>query len=152
MTAEKRKRDIFRAKIVASKDVDGLQLVAYDNGLLHVKVPRYYSIDMAVFRKSQQYLRTLGPEKRYHFVFEFASFSDVDPEMRKQRATHQGTEFSLSDAIVISNLPQKMLGDFYLRFNKPVRPTKFFFSLDKAVEWSLQLRSDNIRSSRTQSI
>jgi len=141
------KSDIFQGEIVVSKEVEGLLLVVYDNDLLHVKVPRYYSIDMAVFRKCQEYLRTLGGEKRYHFVFEFPTFADVDPEMRKQRATHQGSEFSLSDAIVISNLPQKMLGDFYLRFNKPVRPTRFFYSLDKAVDWSLKVRDKNARSS-----
>jgi len=141
MSAKSQNTDIFGAKQLASTTIDGLFLAIYENNLLHVKVPKYYSIDLEIFKKAQDYIRTFGPEKRYHFVFEFASFSEVDPEMRKQRASQNGTEFSLSDALVISNLPQKLMGDFYIRFNKPVRPTKFFYSLDKAVEWTLNIQA-----------
>ena len=130
--------EIFQAELIDSTTIDGLYLAIYENGLLYVKVPKYYSIDIEVFHNCQKYIRTLGADKKYHFIFEFASFSEVDPELRKKRATPDGTEFSLSDALVISNLPQKMMGDFYLRFNKPVRPTKFFYSLEKAVDWTLK--------------
>lgn len=140
MSAQRQYTDIFQSELVDSATVDGLFLAIYENGLLHVKVPRYFSIDMEVFLNCQKYIRTLGEDKQYHFIFEFASFSEVDPELRKKRASNTGTEFSLSDALVISNLPQKMMGDFYLKFNKPVRPTKFFFSLEKAVEWSKEQR------------
>ena len=123
--------------------IDDLELTVYANGLLHVNVPKYYSIDLLVYKKAQEWINTLGPEKSYHFIFEFASFAEVDPEMRKHRATEKGTNFSLSDALVISNFPQKMLGDFYLRINRPSRPTKVFYSVEKAVEWSLKLQAQS---------
>lgn len=145
MSTQSQYEDIFQSEMVDSATVDGLYLAIFKNGLLFVKVPRYFSVDLEVFLNCQKYIRTHGEEKRYHFIFEFASFSEVDPELRKKRATTDGTEFSLSDALVISNLPQKIMGDFYLKFNKPVRPTKFFYSLEKAVEWSLKIR-DNTNS------
>ncbi|XOV66796.1 MAG: hypothetical protein ACFHU9_14315 [Fluviicola sp.] len=138
MSPKSQNTDIFNSELVDSTTVDGLSIAIYKNGLLFVKVPRYFSIDLEVFLNCQRYIRTFGEEKRYHFVFEFSSFSEVDPELRKHRATSEGTEFSLSDALVISNLPQKMMGDFYLKFNKPVRPTRFFFNPEKAVDWSLK--------------
>ncbi|MCR9172343.1 MAG: hypothetical protein NXI10_07635 [bacterium] len=138
MSPKSQNTDIFQSELVDSATIDGLVLAIYENGLLLVKVPKYFSITMEVFTNCQKYIRKHGEDKRYHFIFEFASFSEVDPELRKRRATADGTEFSLSDALVISNLPQKMMGDFYLKFNKPVRPTKFFYSLDKALEWSLK--------------
>lgn len=147
MSAKSQNSDIFKAKMITSTTIDGLYLAIYANDLLHVKVPKYYSIDLEIFKKAQDYIRTFGKDKRYHFVFEFASFSEVDPEMRKQRASSGGTEFSLSDALVISNLPQKMMGDFYIRFNKPVRPTKFFYSLDKAIEWTFNVQASLNRKS-----
>ncbi len=146
MSAQSQYTDIFKSELVDSATVDGLFIAIYENGLLHVKVPRYYSIDLDVFIKCQNYIRTYGEDKKYHFVFEFASFSEVDPELRKKRASSEGSEFSLSDALVISNLPQKMMGDFYLKFNKPVRPSKFFFSLEKAVDWSLNLKEKSLKS------
>ena len=146
MSTQSQYTDIFQSEMVDSATVDGLFLAIYENGLLYVKVPRYFSIDIEVFLNCQKYIRTHGEDKRYHFIFEFSSFSEVDPELRKKRATTDGTEFSLSDALVISNLPQKMMGDFYLKFNKPVRPTKFFYSLEKAVEWSLRQQEKSIHS------
>lgn len=112
MSAQGLHTDIFQSELIDSATIDGLFLAVYENGLLYVKVPKYFSIDLEVFLNCQKYIRTLGEEKRYHFVFEFASFSEVDPELRMRRATNDGTEFSLSDALVISNLPQKMMGDF----------------------------------------
>ena len=138
MTKEDVLTDIFGAEIAARSEIEGLILHVFDNGLLYVQVKEFYIVDKDVLHKAQAYLQKLTPQKRYHFIFEFANFSDVDPEMRKQRATSEGTLFSLSDAIVISNFPQKIIGDFYIRFNQPVRPTKFFFSLEKAVQWSLK--------------
>lgn len=142
MTKEDELTDIFGAKIVARSEIDGLVLHVFANGLLYVQVREFYILDKDVLHKAQAYLQTLKPQKRYHFIFEFANFSDVDPEMRKQRATTEGTLFSLSDAIVISNFPQKIIGDFYIRFNQPVRPTKFFFSIEKAVQWSLKTKKN----------
>ncbi|GAB5416653.1 MAG: hypothetical protein Crog4KO_21420 [Crocinitomicaceae bacterium] len=141
MTVKEEYADIFEAEIVASTVIEGLGLAVYSNDLLHVKVPKYYSIDLVVFRKAQNWLTELDASKEYHFVFEFASFSEVDPEMRKHRAKKEGTNFSLSDALVISNLPQKMLGDFYLKINRPPRPTKIFSNLNKAVDWSLKQKN-----------
>ncbi len=138
MTVKEEHADIFEAEIVASTVIEGLGLTAYSNNLLHVKVPKYYSIDLVVYRKAQDWLTELDPSKEYHFVFEFGSFSEVDPEMRKHRAQKDGTNFSLSDALVISSLPQKMLGDFYLKINRPERPTKIFSNMKKAVDWSLK--------------
>jgi len=130
--------DIFKSKVVASTVIEGLSLSVYANDLLHVKVPKYYSLDLVIFKKSQEWLTQLNPEKNYHFIFDFGSFSDITPEMRRFRATKKGSNFSLSDAAVISSFPQKILSDFYLRVNKPQRPTRVFNSLEKAVEWSLK--------------
>lgn len=138
MTSSNPLSAVFNADILFEKVIDHVVLTVFDNGLILVDIGEFTSVTEDLFGKCQQYLHTLGSSKQYHFVFRFASFADIDPDMRKKRATKEGSDFSLSDAIVISNLPQKMLGDFYMRINRPVRPTKFFFSLEKAVAWSLK--------------
>jgi fructose-1-phosphate kinase PfkB-like protein len=44
-------------------------------------------------------------------------------------------KYGKADAFVISELPQKIVSNFYLKFVKPQVPTKFFSSEEKAVEW-----------------
>lgn len=43
-------------------------------------------------------------------------------------------------AIVINNMPTKLLANFFIRFNKPQTPTRLFTNYDKAMSW---LEEDN---------
>ena len=47
-------------------------------------------------------------------------------------------EYGKADAFVISALPQKIMGNFYLKVFKPKVPTKLFSSEEKAVKWLKQ--------------
>jgi hypothetical protein len=52
-------------------------------------------------------------------------------EFIKNKANKHGK----ADAFVIHSLPQKILGNAYLKFQSPSIPTKFFSSEKKAIEW-----------------
>jgi hypothetical protein len=41
----------------------------------------------------------------------------------------------VADAFVIDSLAQRILGNFYLKFNKPQFPTRFFNSKEEALIW-----------------
>lgn len=78
---------------------------------------------------------------RFYNIYEFSSFSEMDPEVREWCATTSGNNYTYVDAIVISNFAQKLIADFHLKFNKPPMPTKIFKSKDKALEWILEIKS-----------
>jgi hypothetical protein len=42
---------------------------------------------------------------------------------------------STAVAFLISSISQKLLGNFYLSFNRPKKPTRMFTSVDDAVAW-----------------
>ena len=73
---------------------------------------------------------------KFYNIYQFQSFSDVETETRKWAADPAGNKYTHTDAIVIGNLGQKIITDFYIRFDKPIVPTKIFFSLEKAIEWT----------------
>lgn len=47
-------------------------------------------------------------------------------------------QYGKADAFVISALPQKITGNFYLKFFKPKVPTKLFTDKQKAIDWLKQ--------------
>lgn len=59
-------------------------------------------------------------------------------EARNYSASEAGGECTLADAFVVNNLPQKLIGNFYLNFNKPMVNTKIFNSVDDALKWLKQ--------------
>ena len=48
---------------------------------------------------------------------------------------NKNNPFSVADAFVIAATSQAILGNFYLKINKPERPTKFFNREVDALEW-----------------
>ena len=111
----------------------------FSNDIFYVQIPRYQKIGKDIIEAAYEFLDDNGGGKYYN-VYHFDSFSDVDPETREWAADESGNNYTISDAIVIGSLSQKIMTDFYLKFNKPVKPTKVFYSLEKAVAWTLALK------------
>lgn len=137
MTAEKEHINLFKADIIASQEIEGVIFKLYANRIFHVEIPRYTKVHMSITQAGCNFLDANGGGKFYN-VYQFHSFADVETETRKWAADPGGNLYTYTDAIVISNLAQKIVTDFYIRFDRPVVPTKIFFTLDKAVEWSLE--------------
>ena len=79
---------------------------------------------------------------RFYNIYQFSSFSDIEPEIRSWATNENGNRNTHSDALVIASLPQKILVDFYLKFNRPKQPTGVFYSLEKAIAWTIKKIED----------
>lgn len=62
-----------------------------------------------------------------------------DHGAREFSASEEGLKFTIGDALVVSNLAHKILVSFYLKFNKPKKPSKAFDSEADAIAWLLTL-------------
>ena len=67
------------------------------------------------------------------------SDSDIDPEARIYAASEEALKYTKANAIVINSVLNRMAANFYIRFSKPVRPTKMFNSEANAVLWLLSI-------------
>lgn len=137
MTTEKENSNIFHAKLIAEKFEFGVCFRLYSNRIFHLIVPKFHKIKRNVVDAGYAFLNANGGGQFYN-IYEFNSFADVEPEIREWAADSSGNHYTHTDAIVIGSLSQKIITDFYLRFDKPVKPTRIFYSLEKAVEWTLK--------------
>lgn len=127
--------EIFGAALVAEKVVDDIVFQLYENRIFYVRVPKLKRIDMTIVGHGYAFLDEHGGgifKNIYHFDY----FSDADPEIRDWASDESGNLYTISDAIVIESFAQKILTDFYVRVNRPIKPTKIFYSLDKAIAWT----------------
>lgn len=137
MTAEKENVHLFGAALVAETALHNVRFRLYKNRIFHVIVPEFHKIQRECIEHAYSFLEENGGGSFYN-VFQFESYADVEPEIRSWAADKDGNNYTLTDAIVIGSLSQKIITDFYLKFDRPVRPTKVFYSLDKAVEWTFK--------------
>jgi hypothetical protein len=125
---------LSRSELIAERIEYEVTFRLYSNRLFHVSIPKDMKIGKSVIDSSYQFLEDNGGGKFFN-LHEFDSFSDVEPEVRDWAADSSGNLHTFCDAIIIRNLGQKNLADFYLKVNKPKMPTKIFYSVDKALEW-----------------
>lgn len=136
MTSEKQIKEKISAKLLDEYEFKGIVYRLYENQIFYVSVPRLQKVQMDVIEEGYKFLDRNGGGLYYN-IYEFHSFSDVEPEVRDWAADTNGNMYTISDAIVIGSLSQKIITDFYLRVNRPVKPTRIFYSLDKAIQWTL---------------
>jgi hypothetical protein len=63
---------------------------------------------------------------------------NVTRESREFAVSPRGQNNMKAEAIVVNNLAQKIIGNFFIRINKPKYPTRLFSNLNDAEEWLLE--------------
>ncbi|MFI5202869.1 MAG: hypothetical protein ACHQF2_00115 [Flavobacteriales bacterium] len=79
----------------------------------------------------------ISGNKRVPMLIISSAHSLVNSEAREYMASPESTKYSIAEAYVIKSTAQKILVNFYLRFNKPTVPTRFFSDITKAEKWLL---------------
>ena len=59
----------------------------------------------------------------------------TDTELLKTISKNANNPYSVADAFVIKSMAQKILANFYIKINRPERPTKFFNNKEEALIW-----------------
>ncbi|MGL5888738.1 MAG: hypothetical protein ACRC3B_02565 [Bacteroidia bacterium] len=96
----------------------------------HIDVPQAMENREASFRLS-------GKRKAGMLVVGSGEITTT-PAMRELCATAEYNEGVFAIALVSALTTMKILGNFYLRINRPVVPTRFFSSPDAARNWLLR--------------
>lgn len=74
-------------------------------------------------------------ESKLFNLFQFGNGSSLSRELREFAAKKEGAIRTIGTAILVRNLAQQLLIDYYLKINKPHYPTRAFYKKDKAIEW-----------------
>lgn len=130
----------FDSQLVAEHIEHGVTFRLYKNRIFHVYIPKNMKIEKKIIESGYTFLNNNGGGRFYN-LYEFDSFADADPEVREWAADENGNHYTYCDAIVIRNLAQKIMSDFYTRVNKPKMPTKIFYSVNKAIDWIKDFQS-----------
>jgi hypothetical protein len=94
--------------------------------------------DMVTAKEAGQMNDAIGELSGGKEVFVMILAEDAaqfDRSAREFSASAAGTQFTKADALVVRNLAQRILANFYISFNKPLKPSRVFNSEEEAREW-----------------
>lgn len=80
-------------------------------------------------------VENLGKGKSFCNLVLLNKFVSVGSEARKVAASEENNRYTIADAFVTDSVALKLVGNFYMRYDKPVRPTKLFTNEEEALTW-----------------
>lgn len=124
----------FTAQCIAERDLEDVSFYIFENRIFYAVIKKGKMVTMDIIKLGYDFLDENGGGTFYN-VYQFESFADANPEVRTWASNETGNHYTIVDAIVISSFAQKILADFYMKFNRPVKPTRIFTNLKSAVSW-----------------
>jgi len=122
---------IDHEKVIVSKRSDNI---------IHVSFKPYTEITVEFQVELVEIYNQLTSGKKSLFIFEGGEFVSITKEARENAIVIEGSTPTRASAIVVKNLGQKIMADFYYRINKPKQPFKVFSSFEKGIQWLHSLK------------
>jgi hypothetical protein len=80
-------------------------------------------------------LAEMGNGKKFLLLFTAGDDTSVSTEARYYASTPEANKYTIASAFVVKSIAQKLLGNAYVTFNKPITPTRIFTDENEAVKW-----------------
>lgn len=116
---------------------DEIRLEVRTEGIICVYINEDPENHLEAGKKTARAIGEIAGDKTIPCMYVYQSGILPDSELRAFWASEQGMPYSSIEAYVISGLPITLVANVYLKFNKPVRPTRLFNDFDSALNWLL---------------
>jgi hypothetical protein len=103
--------------------------------VLVVKVKENMEIDVPQMWENYNATLQLCPKGDFPVLFETEDFVTITKEARELGASKEMAKDACAMAIMINSMAIRIFANFFIKFNKPMRPTKLFTDRDAAILW-----------------
>ena len=131
--------EVLLGNVIHSNSFDKCRVTIYDSGILHFEMKDREVLTSADLIESRSWVNSFGPNK-YLVLIEAGHRTEVEDDIKELSASKSGNHYTIADAIVVKSLSQRLIANLYLRFNKPVKPTRIFSDAESAAFWLMSFR------------
>lgn len=118
-----------------------LSIEELENGILNIRLDEDGVVDIDDMNDYLDIVKTKLDGNAYANLVEFGSYSNISDQARKFASSEQSNKFTVADAFVLQSISQRIIGNFYLKFGSPLRPTRLFKNRKEALDWLSQFKS-----------
>lgn len=108
------------------------------NGILIIKLLEDAEIDLAASKEMQRASLEITEGKKFVALIDARNRVIVTKEAREWGSTPEAQVNLLAQAILTNSLANRIIGNFIIRFHKPVAKTKLFTEEKEAMKWLRQ--------------
>jgi hypothetical protein len=122
------------------------------DGILRITIKKGAEIDTEEAAENHRLSKKLASGRKYLTLVLAEGDFEVTPEARAFSAMHSSSKEQLAMAFVTTSLPQILIGNFYVKYNKPATPVSMFRSEEGAMEWLRSFLPEVLASWKMESV
>ena len=115
-------------------------VVKIDEHISEVRIREGAFVDETALYLTKQANEFLFGSERYAVLVTTSNFNAISEKARELSASAEFVRNTKGKALLVHNSATKLVGNFYLNFNKPKLPTRLFTDRRKALAWLKTLK------------
>ncbi|MFL5763414.1 MAG: hypothetical protein ACJ77K_05675 [Bacteroidia bacterium] len=121
--------------IIKKIEGDAYTLSLRSDGILQINIKPNRNLDLPNGQQMVKDFAEMGGGKKFPLLFVAGDFTLATADARAYASGKEANQYTLASVFVVKNTAQKLMGNAYIAFNKPITPTKIMTSEPEAVKW-----------------
>lgn len=121
--------------ILQKKELTSSEVMLRSDGIVHFYIKPNTTLSGEDAKEMVAATGIIGGGKKFPILITSGKFGMADVDAREYAASPDGNKYTIAGAIVVKSLAQKILGNAYIKINKPTTPTALFDDDQKAIDW-----------------
>lgn len=122
-------------KILEERSIEAAIVRLRSDGLLHLEFRQLEELTPAHVLEIFNTVEMIGGGKKYPTLITVKKYMQIGEETRRIWADENKNKFSSAEAMILYNMAVKLIGNFFIQYHQPPRPTRMFNSEEKGIEW-----------------
>jgi hypothetical protein len=111
------------------------EIVLLGNYIFRMKIFSGASLEVSDAEAMHEYFGKISNGNKYCILVDALSDFTSTPEVRAKIATAEYASRRIATAFVTKSMANRLVGNFFIQFNKPATPTKLFSDEESALVW-----------------
>jgi hypothetical protein len=122
-------------EIIKSKDIGSCVLSLRKDDIMMILMKEHVTLNLKDAENMVSAFGEMGDGRKFLLLFIAGTDTSVNTEARYYASSPEANRFTIASAFVVKSIAQKLLGNAYVTFNKPITPTRIFTSEQDALDW-----------------
>ena len=124
-----------KVEIIATEICEVFTMKLRSDGILHSHTSCDKEFNIESLKKFNVVMGEMLNHRMAPLLITLDEFAIPPVETREFWAKKESCTYASADAYITNYLGHKIIGNIYLKFNKPGRPTRIFTNKEDAIEW-----------------
>ncbi len=120
---------------ISTIELEKATLTFEENQIVHLNIKAGQVIELDEVKQIFITINNAASEKKFRLLVTADENAALSPEARSFASSDASSDNIVADAVLVKHYSHEITANFFVRFNKPARPTRLFKRKPAAVDW-----------------